>query len=246
MSSKKIPKLLEESKKLKKIETTLFKKSDIIFTLSEVEKRLIEEDVPGKRVELIPIFVYEKFPKPITNFSQRTGVLFVGGFQHTPNLDGIQWFTKQVFPQIIKQIPDIKLHIVGSNPPSEVRKIKSKNISVKGLVSDKELEKLYQQVRLVIVPLRYGAGVKGKVIEAMYHGLPIVSTSTGLEGIEGIEGAIIAANDAKNFSGAICELYEDEKELSDTSQEILKFKLIQDYSQKKQVSKDLRAIIASE
>lgn len=147
----------------------LFQKSDVVYTVSEYEKTLLLQELPNKRVVTVPIFFYDPpFPiGPQRPFHERHDLLFVGGFNHTPNRDGVFWFVENILPQIISKLPGIRFHIVGSNPPSEVVALQSDNILVSGYIPDEELDQVYSQSRLVVAPLRYGAGVKGKIIEAI-------------------------------------------------------------------------------
>ena len=190
-------------------EIAAMKKADTILTISEYEKKLLDEKIKRKHVMLNPIYTYSEFPIVMDDFSSRSGLMFVGGFKHSPNGDAMTWFCQNVLPQIIRFLPNIKMHIVGNNPPPEVQALAGKNVFVHGYVNDDELVSLYQSVRIVVVPLRYGAGVKGKLIEAMYYGMPIVSTSIGTEGLPDIDALLPAANTAEEFSNQVIALYHD-------------------------------------
>ena len=114
-------------------------------------------------------------------------------------------------------------HIVGSNVPNEIRKLESKNIKVEGELSDEDLYSLYQKCRIAIAPLRFGAGVKGKVIEAAYNQIPIVTTSIGGEGIDDSFGTFIIEDDAEKMSEVIIKLYLDYSKLRKMSDSGKKF-----------------------
>ncbi|MOA22497.1 Glycosyl transferases group 1 [compost metagenome] len=137
--------------------------------------------------------------------------MFVGGFNHTPNYDGITWFLDEVFQTIKQHVPDMKLYIVGSNPPEDLKAKAADDIIVTGFVTDEELEKHYNISRLVIVPLRYGAGVKGKVVEALYYQVPVVTTSIGSEGLERADNVMVIENDSTDFSAAVIDLYQNQE-----------------------------------
>jgi O-antigen biosynthesis protein len=194
------PALLESSKKWKETEISIYLKSDIILTPSDNERKIIQELIPGSN-------------EPITNFSERKHILFVGGFTHKPNVDAVLWFVKQVWPVVIKQHSGLQFIIAGSNPPDVIRKLADNNIIVKGYISDRELGHLYNSVKLVVVPLRYGAGVKGKTVEAMRYGLPVVTTDIGVEGLPGDYSFLKPANEPAAFAEQIIALYNDEKEM---------------------------------
>ena len=102
-------------------------------------------------------------------------MLFVGGFAHPPNADAVLWFAREIFPGIRERIPGIKFYVVGSKVTDEIRALEQdgNGIIIKGFVSEEEHGSLYASCKLVVVPLRYGAGVKGKVVEAIYNGAPL-------------------------------------------------------------------------
>ena len=199
---------LESSRKWKKIELEIMKKSDVVFTLSTDEQRILEEYLPKEKISICPIFIYSDFSR--TDFSRRKtqDLLFVGGFSHTPNIDAMNWFCEEIMPKILEKRPDIRLNIVGSNPPESVKRYASEHINIKGFVSDEELQQLYAQNRLCVIPLRYGAGVKGKTIEAMYSCIPIVSTSIGIEGLPEIDQILCAHNTVDEFVQAVLTMYD--------------------------------------
>lgn len=204
----------------KKTEYDLFKKSEVILTPTFKEKELIARDFSKKQVEVLPAFFYPEIADPITNFNERKNILFVGGFTHTPNVDAVLWFVENVFPTICQQHPDIQFIIVGSNMPSSIANLGSDNIIIKGYVSDEELKELYAGIQIAIMPLRYGAGLKGKTVEAMVKSLPLVSTSFGLEGMINVD-EILKANDTDNdFASAILALYNKPAELEKLSARI--------------------------
>jgi GT2 family glycosyltransferase/SAM-dependent methyltransferase/glycosyltransferase involved in cell wall biosynthesis len=191
----------------KETEYTLFKLSDVVLTPSTKEKEILTEDFPDKSIQVMPAFFYPSIAEPIKDFQNRKDLLFIGGFNHTPNVDAILWFADEVFPMIRKKNKDIRLIVVGSHAPEKVTKLASSSIIVKGFVPDQELEQIYKEVRLSVIPLRYGAGVKGKTAESLSKGLPIVSTSFGIEGLRGIDRFISPYDDAESFANAVATLY---------------------------------------
>lgn len=193
---------LNNARRLKKQEFQLFARSNVVYTISEYEKKILNKKLPEKRVVVIPTFIYDsKFPlgKDI-GIEHRKTITFVGGFSHAPNVDGVKWFVKDIFPLILKSIPDVTLNIIGSNPTQEILSLKSKNIRVVGYVSDEELENYYSHTRVIIAPLRFGAGVKGKVIESIAYGIPVITTSIGIEGIQNGEEVIVVSDDELGFA----------------------------------------------
>lgn len=201
-------KYLEKSKSSKKIEYEIIKNADVSYFPSVVEKDLLKKDFPAKDIEVIPVYAYatDNLPAP-QKFEDRKNILFVGGVNHPPNADGLKWFVNEIFPQIVKVIPDIKLNVAGSNVTDEIRQLQSSNINILGFVSDEELQNLYKTTRVVIAPLRYGAGMKGKVVEALYNQIPIITTDIGVEGIDNLNKAITIANESNDFANKLIELY---------------------------------------
>jgi glycosyltransferase involved in cell wall biosynthesis len=120
--------------------------------------------------------------------------MFVGGFAHRPNLDAIIWFCQEVMPLLVDRDPRFWLSIAGSNPPAELNKLVTTNIRLLGRLSDEDLHVLYRGSGIAVVPLRYGAGVKGKVIQAMGLGVPLVMTDVGAQGIPGAESLAFVGN----------------------------------------------------
>lgn len=213
------PKLLESAKNWKKIEYELFTKADVGHVVGSYEQKLMEEAFPGKPIRNIPLYVYECIPQDIDrDFSHRKDLLYVGGFQHHPNVDAVLWFAKEIFPQILEAYPDIIWHVVGGNQTKEILDLASKHIIIHGFVSDEELEQLYRNCRIAVVPLRYGAGVKGKVVEANYYQIPLVTTPIGAEGLSTEEHSMIVEENADEMAKKIIELYGNQKELKALSE----------------------------
>ena len=124
---------------------------------------------------------------------------------------------------LIEQKKKMTFYIVGSNPSEKIKSIQNENVVVKGFVSEEELRNLYNQCKLVVVPLRYGAGVKGKVVEALYYGSPMVTTSVGIEGIEGADQIIEVADKEEEFAESVLRLYEDDRKLAAISDSYQRF-----------------------
>lgn len=219
-------KKLAESKMWKAKEFDILHKADMNYYPSYVEEEAIHQidaDIP---VKAITAYVFEKF---IENYNydvaNRSGILFVGGFAHGPNIDAVNWFANEVYPIIREKNKNIDFYIVGSNAPEEIKQLNGNGIIFKGFVSDEELMELYSKCRIVVVPLRYGAGVKGKVVEAIYNGAPIVTTSVGAEGIAGAEDVLKIEDEAEAFANTVVDLYSDEDalvELANKTQSFIK------------------------
>lgn len=208
--------LLIDSKAWRKKEFSLMNKVSMSYYPSSIEEEAIHDIDPTIPVKAITAYVFDKFIEDYTyDAEKRNGILFVGGFSHGPNIDAVKWFVEEIYTKV-REKADIPFIIVGSNAPDEIKALGEKEgIIFKGFVSDEELAELYATSRMVVVPLRYGAGVKGKVVEAIYNGLPIITTSVGAEGIEGVEKVLCVEDDAAAFAENIVELYDDAEKLAE-------------------------------
>lgn len=209
----------KDSEYWKNIELSVMRKADVSYYPSQVEVNAIHELDSSIPVKAITAYVFDEPVQPDENFALREGLLFVGGFAHPPNKDAVLWFADHIFPKIRAKLPEVRFHIVGSKADEEVLALgKRKGIRVLGFVSDEELARQYQRNRLVVVPLRYGAGVKGKVVEALYNGAPIVTTSCGAEGIPEVEQVLRIEDEVAAFADCVTKLYKDEASLRQMSQ----------------------------
>ncbi len=200
----------EEAIKYKALEYSYIEKSDAVFLVGSVEANLLKSDFPNKTIRDIPIFLYRENDIPKRKrASEREDLLFVGGFAHAPNIDAVKWLAKDIFPRIHERNPKIKCHIVGGGASKELLKYASEYFIFEGFLGGKELEEIYKNTRLAIAPLRFGAGVKGKIVEAAYYGLPVVTTDMGAEGICDAKHFVTVANDTDEYVNKVLELYHD-------------------------------------
>ncbi len=213
---------LKEMKRISKMENHLFAKSDIIYFPSPIEVDIVKKNNPNYNVKILQPYMYDN--KTYTSNRKRHNLLFVGGFSHAPNIDACVWFVRSILPIIQKKVRDVTFNIVGSNAPKEISDLKSKNVNIVGYVSDKKLSELYLTNTICVAPLRYGAGIKGKIIEAMYYSIPIVTTSCGAEGISNAEKSLLIANSADDFAKSVIKLISDsslQKHLSDNEKKCI-------------------------
>lgn len=209
---------LKLSQFFEKVEYDIFSKTDVGYVVGSYEQKIIKEKFKNKPIYNIPIYIYEKQLSNINkDFSIRRDLIFVGGFSHTPNKDAMLWFSKDIFPHILKKYPEMKLNIVGSHIPIVIKKLQSKNIKISENMSDEDLKSLYQKCRIAIAPLRFGAGVKGKIVEAAYNQIPIITTSIGVEGLDNSFGALLVEDDALKIAQLICSIYTDFEKLKKIS-----------------------------
>ena len=196
-----------EAEYWERIEKQIIKTVDRAYFFSEAECQLVASWVNGDKACTIPLFPLAAVADPGLAFEQRAGLLFVGGFTHLPNRDAVLWFASEVYPLIRSKIPAIEWHVVGANPPSEVLALATEGVIIEGAVSDQRLRLLYQSTKVVIAPLRFGAGVKGKILEAMHHASPTVTTKVGAEGIPESEGVLSICETPEEMARSIIDIY---------------------------------------
>ena len=200
------PELQARAEQCKVIELSLCQRSDLVFVVSPVEAELLAQYIHKEKIALISN-IHRTYPNG-TGYAERTGLLFVGGYQHPPNVDAVDFFLDAVLPLIRPRLPHLNVHVVGSNMPDKWSTRVDSHTHFHGFVAD--LHPLYNQVRMAIAPLRYGAGVKGKINEAMSHGVPVVTTSMGAEGMylqHGID--VLVVDTPKGFADAVVQMHED-------------------------------------
>lgn len=205
--------LIRQANKTKAEEQKLMKQVDVIFSCSDTETAILRELCPTTKVLHVPPYSLTVNEASEFDISGRNGIFFVGNFGHPPNFDGILWFMREIWPSVETRIPGVVFTIAGADPPVEIRALKSDSVKVLGFVNDVRLKKLYDSARLVAIPLRYGAGVKGKTVEAMANGVPFVSTAFGVEGMPGIEAILDPAQFSGNMADNIVALYADSARL---------------------------------
>lgn len=199
----------EAAKTWKGQEDELFGKMDAIMTPSVKEAEYLSVAYPGLKIQVIPCFIRDDIQRDRRSFADRHGLLFVGGFGHPPNLDGVRWFMAAVWPHVVAALPNVKLRIVGSYAPPEIEALERESIEIRSNISDEELLALYKASRMAIMPLRYGGGVKGKTVDALCHGLPMVSTEYGIEGLPCLDEIVRPKDGPREFAEEIIRLYPD-------------------------------------
>ncbi|MEN6520918.1 MAG: glycosyltransferase [Armatimonadota bacterium] len=198
--------LMETAAHKKRMELNVYRQADRLWVITEQEKQTIGNIIKNVPVEVVPNIHGQVNVEKV--FDQTSDLLFVGNFNHPPNADAVRYFCKEIFPTVQKQIPDIKLHVVGGNPPEDIKLLASDNIIVTGYVEN--LPDYLKMARVSVSPLRYGAGMKGKVGEALAWGLPVVTTSIGAEGMDLTHGHNVLIGDTPDeFASQVVNLYRD-------------------------------------
>lgn len=176
--------LAEAARATQAQEVGILQSVDHVMSPSGEECDKIRQLLPDVKVSKLAPYFYESEQirtRSITDFQGLRDVLFVGGFPHTPNVDAALYLVHEVMPLVWKSRPDARLLLVGYAPPPEVRALASERVIVTGQAPD--LAPWFDRSRVMLAALRYGAGVKGKVVEALRNGLPVVTTPIGAEGI---------------------------------------------------------------
>ncbi len=196
------------AEKTRAAELALIAASDVTLVVSPVEKDLLAREAPSARVEILSN-VHEVFGCR-RGFEERRGIWFVGGYQHPPNVDAALWFAHEILPLVRQQLPDLVFHVVGSKAPPEVKALAElPGVNFHGFVND--IEPFLDGCRLAVAPLRYGAGVKGKVNMSMSYGQPVVATPIAVEGMFAeAERDVLVAEEPQAFAAAVVRAYQDE------------------------------------
>jgi len=188
-------------------ELKLVRAADVTVVVSPVEQDILRRECPAARIEVLSN-VHE-VPGARRAFEARRDLCFVGSFQHPPNVDAMRWFVAEAWPLVAARLPEARFHVIGSGLDAALaRELAGERVEVHGHVAD--LDPYLDGCRLAVAPLRYGAGVKGKVNLAMAHGQPVVATPVAIEGMNLVDGEdVLVAADAGSFADAIVRLYHD-------------------------------------
>ncbi|MDQ3228217.1 MAG: glycosyltransferase [Pseudomonadota bacterium] len=188
-------------------ELDVIARADVTLVVSETERALLARDAPAANVEVLSNL--HQLAGSGQTFAQREDLVFVGGFRHPPNVDAVCWFVEHVFPLVREQLPDLKFHCIGHHaPPAVIALATHAGVIVHGHIAD--IAPYMDGSRIALAPLRYGAGVKGKINMSMAHGQPVVATSCAVEGMHLHDGHdVLVADTAEAFADAVVRLYRD-------------------------------------
>jgi glycosyltransferase involved in cell wall biosynthesis len=167
--------------------------------------------VTKPEIEVIPIAVDTAELTPVERNPGSKNILTLGTLHYPPNADGIRWFLNSVFPLVREKIPGASLTIVGRNPPSDFVQAAAAqpgSVEVTGFVQN--LKPYFEQAGVVVIPVRAGGGMRVRILEAFARGVPVVTTTIGIEGIEAqADRDLLIADSADDFSEAVCRLLAD-------------------------------------
>ncbi len=205
---------LAQWRRLASYEKWLCSAVDAVTAVSKEDKEAILTLTPEAKVTVVPsgvdidLYTPER-SKPVGAGSPRPKtILFTGTMDYRPNIDAIKWFCTEIFPVILTQAPDVHLDIVGRDPAPSVRRLAGPKVTVIGEIED-DLP-YFRQADVFVLPMRYGGGVRLKLLQAMSCGLTVVSTSAGLEGVSVRDGEnVMVANDSKEFADKVVQALEN-------------------------------------
>ena len=186
------------------------KESNTTWVVSAAEQMLLQELDPGTRILVVPNLhtVQSEVPEP----EGREGLIFIGGARHPPNVDGLERFLAEVWPKLRESLPGCPVHLVGAGLENALARIPASQLAgvyIHGHVPD--LGPLLSKARIGLAPLRFGAGVKGKINQYMSYGIPTVATLTAIEGMHLTIGLdVLGADAAMDFADAVSVLYRDD------------------------------------
>jgi glycosyltransferase involved in cell wall biosynthesis len=210
-----------EEQRVKRYEGMVISKFDHTLAVTEPDRKALEEAVDlftdgvgdfENSITVVPIAVDTTKLQPVVRKPGSENIVTLGTLHYPPNADGIRWFAQEVFPLILEEKPDATLTIIGKNPPADFYQLQNKypqKVEVTGYVED--LTPYLEKAALMVIAVRAGGGMRVRILEAFARGMPVVTTTVGLEGIEARSGEeILVEDDPAGFAQATLRLFEDE------------------------------------
>lgn len=214
------PVLALESKRIKEYEGRIVCEFEKTTAVTEIDRDLLLEaanSVRGKSgapindIDCIPIAVDTGELQPVKHREGSINIVTLGTLRYPPNADGIRWFIQKVLPLIVSELPAIKLTVIGKNPPPDFLQAAQQNpnaVEVTGFVEN--LTPYLERACLMVVPVRVGSGMRVRILEGFARGVPVVTTTIGLEGINAQPGEdVLVADEPEAFARAVIQLVQD-------------------------------------
>lgn len=206
----------------KNLEFFLAEEADTTLVVSPTELDILSGEPFSDKVAVISNI--HSLEPCVKGFEERHGLMFIGGFAHPPNEEGILWFVDYILPLIRRKLPEVHLTIVGSDPSDRLKALASPGITVTGYVED--VSGYFDDSRVFVSPLLHGAGVKGKIGQSFSFGLPVVTTTIGAEGMQLKDGHNALISDSETeFARKVIELYTDKflwQKISTNSRQVIR------------------------
>jgi GT2 family glycosyltransferase len=190
-------------------ERAIWRQADQSLYPSDDEVTLARSIQPDAAIGKVEPYFFDHFAAPRSAPATQE-IIFVAGFGHPPNEDAAVWFVNAILPLIQAAVPAANLSIIGSNPTERVQDLAGDGIAVFANVTDPELAAAYDRARVAVVPLRCGAGVKLKTVEALRAGTPLVTTSVGAQGLAALQSVATVHDDPPSFAAAVVALLRDD------------------------------------
>jgi GT2 family glycosyltransferase/Tfp pilus assembly protein PilF len=194
-----------EAEETRRLELAMYRRADMVLTVTEKDRDTLLEEAPDLNVGISTDI------HPITDETgdgERKDIVFVGNFNHDPNEDAVIYFMEEIWPLVKERVPGLKFYIVGNAPTDRVEAYASDDVVVTGFVP--EVIPYLLKAKAFVVPLRYGAGLKGKIGEALSCGIPIITTSVGAEGMDLVHRrSAMISDDPDQFAAMVSEVCSD-------------------------------------
>ncbi|PIB32426.1 group 1 glycosyl transferase [Gaetbulibacter sp. 5U11] len=200
--------LKAEAEKFLKIELENCKNADVVIAISTTDKELLKQHFNTDEKVVLISNIHQHIDKSdnFNSFENRNDLLFVGSFRHDPNSDAVKYLKENIMPLVWKVIPDLKVNIIGSYITEDIEALASDKFKLLGFVDD--LNAIINTTKLFVAPLRFGAGIKGKIGQSLEHSLPLVTTNVGAEGFDfGEQTNVMIANNAEAIAQKVIDLY---------------------------------------
>ncbi|MCS6862680.1 MAG: glycosyltransferase family 4 protein, partial [Abditibacteriales bacterium] len=201
--------MLAESETTRRRELAAYRKADLLIVRTPYETQALLHQEASFEIFTAPV-MFAVRGESLPEKRQPNSLLFVGWFKHPPNVDGLLYFCDEILPLVKKALPEVRLTVVGGDAPPEIQALSSETVRLTGRVES--VTPYLDSHRVAIAPLRYGAGMKTKVIESLASGVPTVTTSVGAEGIGLVHGRhAFIADTPDEFAQAIVRLCQDDE-----------------------------------
>ncbi len=190
---------------------------DLSLIISEIEITLLVDTfkIPEGILQYVPFLPKAPLKTKVTfpKFSERKDFVVIGNLFHAPNVDSVKWLHKEIWPAIRKQLPSASLHVYGAYAPQQITELHNEQTGflIKGWAPS--IEEVMSKARVCLAPLRFGAGLKGKLLDAMIYGTPAITTTIGAEGMYGLDmnaGGI--ADEVTSFANCAVNCYSEKRD----------------------------------
>jgi polysaccharide biosynthesis protein PslH len=204
------PLLAREARLVKRHEGALCRAMDAVLAVSEADRqKLLEAGARADNITVVPIAVDTRTLRRMANGPDTLNIVTLGTLYYPPNADGVRWFMREVFPRVRSLAPAATMTIIGPRPPRDIQGMANPpSVSVTGYVAD--LGPYLEQATLMVVPVRVGSGMRVRILEALARGIPVVTTTTGAEGIDvRNDEHLLIADEPEAFAAAVVRLLND-------------------------------------